>query len=392
MPSHLYKMLALSGDNNTYGDGEGTHGQSTRQAVINSNTAWVKFAFYWRSAQPQSRGDIFSTWAHMNDVANSDPNSHLAQLDRQIRWVNTEASRIGRTIAVVLTMYNDYPEWLPKPEDSQGWPVRGLPRKRIPHDVGVSSAWGWVLGYLYYRYALYGVFSSGPSSGPPYFGNPQGAFANVIEFANEPNQHPDSQGCWPQKDPGGCSYMPGQVAQMAKTADAYAAYLLQQGRANGSLGPAVADIDPSSDDYKTHFVEFTNSVLDSLGGWTPSAYQGWSLHNYRDVATQQVSRFQNAAGLLNAKGPYRNAPIWISEGGYNVAGFPESQQSSRLNTNYFNLNNQAQAYNQCQWRMVDTPGEAFATGLRVYGEDPNNPYLRDRPAFAQWSQMPATIF
>jgi hypothetical protein len=366
-----YKMLSITGtDINTYSS------SLVRDAVVNTNTAWVKLAFFWAHTQTPV-GSQADSWAQLN------ASPVMTALDAQIRDINLEASRIGRPVAIALTIYDDYPSWLPSQYSSDpfGRPVE----KRIPDDTSVNSPYGWVLGHLLARYRPFGVVTGGPTPSAPY-GNPYGAWINVVEVANEPNTN-----CWPQRTPSGGAYITCAASSMLQTGDALAA--AYGGGLAGTLGPGLIDTPWSwngySPDYWTPFYEFTDGVLNNLGGWVPSRYQGWSYHNYYDVYEQGLSRYDNMAWLLNSKGPYRNGLIWVTESGWDIpdtelyqGSTGETYQYQRIASNYNRMETRNQVYNHAQWLVNNSLGESFQTGLQVFEGQP--PTGRIRPSYLTW--------
>jgi hypothetical protein len=363
-------------------------------AIADSGTAWLKISFNWGSLMPTAPNPF--TRDRMWEMLNANPEIVGPRgLDDQIRTANNEYGRIGRVLAVALTIQDDFPLWTSNahPEwdrlysgtNSTRWP----PKDKVPDAVEPDTPYGWLVAYLFARYRVFGVYNpNGPSAVAP-FGNPRSAWINCLEVCNEPNLK-----MWPQRVPNSDDYMLCKVTQMIKTADVHAKTF-----GNGSfvIGPGVADGPTVSNAFTTHYRDFTQGVVNLLANYVPQSALLWSHHNYTDIANQNRTRFEFVVNVLDTSAnPYRFAPVVISEGGYSMKAdsqYERDQMSELMRVGWINFSASPRVYTYAQWLLNDGPvfDPNFQSGLRVTDGAYPNATFWPRPAFARWYSLPGKV-
>jgi hypothetical protein len=354
-----------------------------REYFKQSHTRWAKLWISWMELQqeleaaPQS---LESSWQHLGTAPGGQ--SWLRRLDDDVRAANDDGVR------VILTLFHSYPRWssgatTPDPADRTKPPEQHLPR-----DLSADGPWGWFIAYLCARYRK----GADPNRGGPRrrgeTGNPEGAYIDALEIVNEPNKL-----LWPARA------VPRAVARMIETAD------LVADRIGGPaiVAPGTSDF-PDEDQESARGISalgwrsFTVETLRALRGFRPRGAVYWSQHNFNDVKrVVQPSRAEQVLDILQAQPLVSaSAPLWLTEGGYNIegAGSPENDaeakrlQAQLIAENFDLMRRIPGIYLWTQHTITDKHGNDFKSGLRddfIVGKGPG----AKRPAWRTWAELPA---
>jgi hypothetical protein len=332
-----------------------------------SGTRWVKLWVSWAHLQeelsPASRAE---SWAHLNQAPGGE--RALARLDRQIRAANEDAAARPGGMGVIVTLYQDFPTWSSAPVAEDPARADKPLNARLPVDLSPAGPWAWWVGHLCARYRR-GVPPSptGPVDAPtgPTFGNPLGAWIDLLEIVNEPNFL-----LWPQAG------LHLRVAEMIATASAVAAEL----GGPGLLAPATSDSPdhPYERPRATDWLTFTTRLLEALAGFEPPGWLAWSAHNYLDVkdeVSREASRARRTLEMLRlhhfprrALGPGARR-LWLTEGGFDLhpeQGSDEARlaQADKIERNFLAMSEEPGVHLWTQHGINDVTTNDFKSGLR----------------------------
>jgi hypothetical protein len=402
--------------------------------VFDSTTRALRVFVDWAKVQPNqpSPADHGGSWEQIRQ------SPVLRALDQRLAAMNYDSAHYGGMygITIIVCVYSRVPGWangtpVPYTQSGCAWrdsatcnpanplndPGKG-PDYKFPTAVDTLSPYAYFVSHLLTRYSPgAAVNPGGPQMDGVRFGNPEGAWVNLIECWNEPNRQN-----WPL-DSAACI-----AATMMQTSEAYSSFWQTQAPAGvtvpGILGPATADViedelDGGSDphakfrDYRT----FTDQVLTNLSGWTPTKYVGWSHHNYRDVELGlNGARAKDVIQKLyakNWKGAGADRWLWLTEGGTNLKKMLNDNpawrgldpydpsiyttirnlQAARLQANFDSMKATPEVVLWMQWLIHDSPANsAFQSALRDnWISPPNRPLGAERPAYDTYRNFPTTI-
>jgi len=354
-----------------------------REYFRESQTRWVKFWISWMELQQElgaTPQTLERSWQHLGTAPNGE--SWLRRLDRQVRAANDDRVR------VIVTLYHAYPTWSSGANGPD--PADGMkpPEQRLPLDLSPDGPWGWFIAYLCARYRKGADRNrSGPRRAGD-AGNPDGAVIDALEIVNEPNKL-----LWPARA------VPRAVARMIEAADVVSHRI---------GGPAI--VAPGTSDFPDQdqedeggvsalgWLSFTRETLRELRGFRPRGEVYWSQHNFNDVKRiVQPSRAEQIVEMLRAqRWVTGRAPLWLTEGGYNIdgAGTPESDAEAKLvqahliQSNFDRMRRTRGIYLWTQHTITDKHGNDFKSGLRddfIPGQGPG----ARRPAWRTWRELPA---
>jgi hypothetical protein len=352
-----------------------------------SGTTWVKLWVSWYDLQqelafqPASRA---ASWRHLNTAPAGQ--SWLRRLDRQVRAVNDDG------LGVILSLYHTYPTWSsgatgPNPVDSGK-----AAEQKLPLDVSTTGPWAWFIGYLVARYRRgaapnpTGPHDPAPGETPPgydaRFGNPDGASIDALEICNEPNYLG-----WPQEG------VANAVAEMVVSSTQLSATW----GGTPVLAPGTSDFPDATrrnslGTRDTVWSEFTLAVLTTLAGYRSPVPLRWSHHNYRDVRLGET-RAESVLEMLAGAGWSSDvAPLWLTEGGLNLASRVADQaqrefQARAIERSFRLTMRLPDVYLWTQHTISDKAGNSFKSGLRddfTWGQGIGP----ERPSWFAWRALP----
>jgi hypothetical protein len=275
---------------------------------------WVDFWWLLEGFPYTSASTYEDVWAFLNTAKGS----AIQRLDRQIRAANDDGNY------AIITLYQALPDWVIGPVNG---PNVGKPFTQAYPNALPGQPWSWLISYLNARYKYgAGYNPTGPGrSGENQWGNPYYAWAYMIEFTNEPNTL-----CWPQNFDKANGFEC-QVATMFKTAEECSYFWAGTG-APFVLGPGVLDWQGANNDSTVSWDVFTQRVCQTLNGWQPRKYVGWSLHNYRDVLNNDGGQQARRAIQILGENAWKlgtDATVFITEAGLNMGAGTSFYEAGR---------------------------------------------------------------
>jgi hypothetical protein len=353
-----------------------------REYLRASHTKWVKLWVSWMELQQElgvAPQNLERSWQHLGSAPGGQ--SWLRRLDAQVRAANDDDVR------VIVTLYHAYPTWSsgatgPDPADRTK-----PPEQHLPGDLSPSGPWAWFIAYLCARYRKGADRNSAGPRRAGDVGNPDGAVIDALEIVNEPNLL-----LWPARA------VPRAVARMIDTAD------LVSHRIGGPviLAPGTSDFpdqdhEDSGGTSALGWYSFTGETLLALRGFRPRGAVYWSQHNFNDVKRiVSPSRAEQVLGILKLQ-PWvsKRAPLWLTEGGYNIEGAGGAQgaieakqlQAKLIADNFNRMRRVRGIHLWTQHTITDKAGNDFKSGLRddfIPGQGAGAP----RPAWQTWKELP----
>ncbi len=326
-----------------------------------SGTAWVKLWVSWYDLQQElgaPPADRSYSW-HQLDGA---PGGHawIRRLDRQIEAAQEDG------VGVILTLHHTHPTWATGAAGADPADPSKPAEQKLPLDVSPDGPWAWFVAYLIARYRKRD--RPGPS-------------IDALEICNEPNFL-----SWPQEG------IVETTAQMIRSA----ARLSATWGPTPILAPATSDFPDRTTQALaglsgTVWSDFTAGVLRALAGFRALVPLRWSHHNYRDIRLG-TARAEDVLAMLRSAGWASDvAPLWLTEGGLNLAEDAGDEaarrgQADAIVQSFERMRRLPDVYMWTQHTVSDKPGNTFKGGLRDdfrWSEGPG----RRRPSWYAWRDL-----
>jgi hypothetical protein len=144
----------------------------------------------------------------------------------------------------------------------------------------------------------------------------------------------------------------------------------------------------------TVWSEFTAGVLRALAGFRAPVPLRWSHHNYRDVRLG-TGRAESVLAMLHGAGWASDvAPLWLTEGGLNLAEQAGDEtarrhQADAIVQSFERTRALPDVYMWTQHTVSDKPGNPFRGGLRDDFRWGRGPGPR-RPSWYAWRDLSGT--